>query len=515
MSSSPRLTRELERARAELAALERRRAGFVEVEQRAASHSPLRAYWNDPDGFVRDAFTWGPGEGPAPYQSEIMRSLVEHHRVSARGPHGLGKTTENAWLILWFALTREGHDWKVITTASAWRQLTVYLWPEVHKWARRLRPDVIGRPLLRPDVELLDLAIKLKTGQATAVASNDPEKIEGAHADHILYVFDEAKIIPAATFDAAEGALSTGDAYAVAMSTPGEPSGRFYEIHRRATGYGDWWTRHVTKEEAIAAGRMDAEWCEKRRDQWGDVSAVYKNRVLGDFASSDENAVIPLAWVEAANERWLAWRELGGDDAPDCVGVDVAAGGQDESVLAPRRGWVITTLHSFAYADTMATTGEVATVIRKGARTAIVDVIGVGAGVADRLREQGHDVVAFNAGAATDATDSSGELTFVNKRSAAWWAMREYLDPTNDSRVALPPDEETGGRLTQDLTEPHWGYDSRGKILIESKKEIRKRIGRSTDYGDAVIQAFWSEPPAPTAEVVVYEDDDSDWMPGY
>lgn len=92
--------------------------------------------------------------------------------------------------------------------------------------------------------------------------------------------------------------------------------------------------------------------------------------------------------------------------------------------------------------------------------------------------------------------------------------MREYLDPANDSKVALPPDDVTDGKLTQDLTEPHWGYDSRGKILIESKKEIRKRIGRSTDYGDAVIQAFWSEPTEGGPEVVVYEDEDG-WMPPY
>lgn len=511
-----RLKRRLEASRRRLAELERQRDGVLDVQRAAADLSPIRRYWSAPSAFVREAFTWGPGEGPADYQCKIMDELVLRRRVSARGPHGLGKTSIAAWLILWFALSRDGLDWKVITTASAWRQLTVYLWPEVHKWARRLRPEVIGRDLLRADAELLDLAIKLRTGQATAVASNDPEKIEGAHADHILYLFDESKIIPAETFDAAEGALSTGDAYALAVSTPGEPSGRFYDIQRGAPGYDDWWVRHVTVDEAIAAGRMSAEWCARRKRQWGEGSAVYRNRVLGEFASSDEDAVIPLAWVEAANERWLAWREATKDDPQiHAIGVDVARGGDDLSVIALRSGDVITELRFFSYSDTMQTTGEVAyTMGKTGAAYAVVDVVGVGAGVTDRLREMGHSVIAFNAGARAGVTDSSGELEFVNKRSAAWWAMREGLDPANHPTVCLPPDDITGGNLTADLTEPHWSRDSRGRIAVESKDAIKKRLGRSTDFGDAVMQAFWWEPPDISGTVVVYDGAEG-FMPSY
>lgn len=501
MPWSPRKTHQLERRRAELDALERYRDEILGLEKRAGDVSPLRRYWDDPVAFVREAIAWRPHEaGPTPYQEEMMRALVEHRRISVRGPHGLGKTTENAWLILWFALTRDGEDWKVITTASAWRQLTVYLWPEVHKWARRLNPEVIGRPLLRDDVELLDLAIKLRTGQATAVASNDPEKIEGAHADHLLYIFDEAKIIPAETFDAAEGALSTGQAYAVAVSTPGEPTGRFYDIQRRAPGYGDWWTRHVTKHEAIAAGRVDAAWCEQRFLQWGESSAVYQNRVEGNFASSDEDAVIPLAWVEAAIQRWLEWRESGLEVPQTCVGVDVARGGEDETVLAPRLSHVVGELLTSAKEDTMRTTGRVAAALAAGGY-AVVDVIGVGAGVVDRLAELGLPVVPFNAGEGTDVRDSSGMLAFLNKRAAAWWALREFLDPANGSKVCLPPDD----MLTGDLTAPKWWETSRGLIQIEAKKDIKKRLGRSTDRGDAVVMCFYTPPIAEVVRIV-YEE---------
>ncbi|MFE2720698.1 hypothetical protein ACFXKI_55110 [Streptomyces mirabilis] len=139
------------------------------------------------------------------------------------------------------ATTREavGYDWKALTTASAWRHLTVYLWPETHKWARRIRWDVLGR---EPFSELLRLNLKLVHGAASPVASNKPELIEGAHADSLFYLIEEAKVVPDDTWDAIEGAFSGGrmdglpEAFALAISTPGPPAGRFYEIHKRAAG---------------------------------------------------------------------------------------------------------------------------------------------------------------------------------------------------------------------------------------------------------------------------------------
>ena len=434
-----------------------------------------------------------------------MDRLFAAKRVAVRGPHGLGKTALNSWVVLWFALTREGEDWKVITTASAWRQLEVYLWPEVHKWARTLDWDKLGRKPFT-DQELLTLNLKLSTGQASAVASNQPALIEGAHADHILYLFDESKAIPEGTFDAAEGAFSGADdvsgleALALACSTPGEPSGRFYAIHKRQAGFEDWDVVHVTKAEAIGAGRISEQWAEQRAKQWGVKSAVYQNRVEGEFASSDEDSVIPLAWVEIATARWDEERAK---QTFTCAGVDVARSGSDATVIALRFGWRIEELRHTALEDTMETTGRVNGVLRGLGGYAIVDVIGLGAGVVDRLREQGFAVVAFNAGERTDRLDSSGELGFVNKRSAAWWNMRELLDPANNLPIALPPDD----LLVGDLTAPKWRVTSGGRIQVESKDEIRKRLGRSTDSGDAVIQAFWTPDEEPEEDgYLVYDD---------
>lgn len=463
-----------------------------------ADVSGILKYYDDPAGFAREAIAWKPGRSLAPYQGEALAEIPARKRVSVRGCHGLGKTSISAFAVLWFALTRDaaGRDWKCVTTAGSWRQLTHYLWPEIRKWSRLIRWDFLGLPPLREGQDLLVLSMKLRHGEAFAAASNKPELIEGAHGDSVMYVFDESKAIAADTFDAAEGAFSGAsededlEAFALAMSTPGEPNGRFYDIHRRAPGLDDWHARHVRLEEAIAAGRVARDWAERRKAQWGADSAVYNNRVLGEFWSSDEDGVIPLSWYEAAVERWHAWDDAGQAEqgGPHLLGVDVARGGQDKTVIALRDAWVIRELRVSARESTMATTGRVAGLLGKDPKaTALVDVIGIGAGVYDKLREAGHRAEAFNASAGTRRKDVTGEFSFNAVRSAAWWNLRELLDPSRGAEVALPPDDE----LVGDLTAPHWRITSGAKIQVESKDDIRKRIGRSTDRGDAVVMALW------------------------
>jgi hypothetical protein len=213
---------------------------------------------------------------------------------------------------------------------------------------------------------------------------------------------------------------------------------------------------------------------------------------LGEFWSADEDGVIPLSWIEAANHRWLEWQQNGAvppEDGLHTMGVDVARLGSDDTVIAVRHGDVLTELRRSRKEDTMATTGRVKGIWDGDKRIApVVDVIGIGAGVVDRLREMGvSSTVAFNASEKTSRRDSSNTLGFVNCRSAAAWNLREMLAPHSAHEVALPADD----LLTGDLTALHYRYMSGGKIVIESKDDIKKRIGRSTDSGDAVIQAYW------------------------
>ena len=460
----------------------------------------VKTYRDDPVAFVHDCFTWGEGEGPTIYQDRIMADLPIFKRVCARGPHGLGKSALDAWVLWWFALTRDGTDWKVPTTASVMRQLEKYLWPEVRKWARRIRWDVVERPPVEYHRELLDKNLKLSTGEAFAVASDVPEYIEGAHADELLYIFDESKMIEPETWNAAEGAFANGEALWLATSTPGEPEGTFFDIQSKKPGFEDWKVHHVTLEECIDAGRISEQWAEDRRRQWGEDSAAYINRVLGDFATPEADGVISLKDIERANELWHVWEDEGRKGNFVGVGVDVARYGKDKTVLALRNDTakikVISRIDYYARQGTMETTGFVKGILdlyKSG--FAVVDVVGLGAGVVDRLRELKKKVVAFNSGSKTDARDRAGELGFTDLRSASLWALREMLE---DGLVALPEDD----LLTGDLTAPHWKVVSGGRIQVESKDKLRTRIKRSTDSGDAVMQIITISSPGSSWEDV-------------
>jgi hypothetical protein len=454
-------------------------------------------YWDDPYGWVRAHIDFREDEdGPSSDQAEVMGQLPHRKRVSVRGPHGLGKTSLAAWIILWFADTREraGVDWKVVTTASVWRQLEHYLWPEVRKWARRLHGTRFN-----PEKQLLMMALKGYFGEAFAVASDQPTNIEGAHAAHILYVLDEAKAIPPDTWDAVEGAFSAGEPYALSISTPGGPQGRFYEIQTHKPGYEDWWTRHVTLAEAMAAGRIRKDWAAARERQWGVTSAVYQNRVLGEFAVQDEDAVVPLSWLEAANLRWQERGDLGATPMSQ-FGLDVARFGGDKTVFADRRAAHVMPMEVYEGQDTMVT-ADLAydrLIANPGAK-ACVDVIGVGSGVFDRLRQRlgPERVLAFNGSAGTLLRDFSGEFGFVNTRSAGWWTLREVLDPRQGFLIAIPDDDE----LTGDITAPKWSVKTNARIAVETKEDLIARLGHSPDKGDAVMMSVWPGEPTPSVLV--------------
>lgn len=476
---------ELQEARKRLEALQRR-AGL----QRAGR------YRNDPVGFVKEVLRATPSE----YQERILNEIVKQRKVAVRGPHGLGKTCLASWVVLWLAVTRDavGVDWKGITTASAWRQLTDYLWPEIHKWSGKVDWEKIGREPFDA-VELLKLGLRLKNGSATAAACTDPQKIEGAHADCLLYLYDEAKAIPAQTFDASEGAFSgagedTGrEAFALAISTPGAPAGRFFDIHARVEGLESWFPIHITLEDAVAAGRVSAEWAEEKRRLWGEDSSIFRNRVLGEFAS-EEDGVVPYEHVAQAMDRWH--RVQRGPGWGDLTTIAVDVGGEsssaDKTKIALRHERGIKEVRTFEGKNTMEVAGFVKAIYDAHIHPAksiqvIVDVIGIGAGVVSRLREQGISVQAFDARAKTSFRDRSNELQFFNARAAALWHVREVLDPDYEDVVPIPQTD----RLMGDLTSPKWKMTSGGKILVESKEEIKKRLGRSPDDGDAVMMACW------------------------
>lgn len=428
---------------------------------------------------------------------------MEYKRIAIRGPHGLGKTALASWIVLWFCLTRDGNkkaDFKAALTASNWRQLSKYLFPEIHKWTWRLDWKKIGRPPLKKKIELLELNLKLTTGEAFCLASKQPAALEGVHANSVLYILDESKAIQDAIWDSVEGAFSTGnkegtEVFVLAISTPGPQMGRFFEIHSHKEGLEDWHTKHVTLADAVRAHRIDIEWAEQRKKQWGESSATYQNKVLGEFAADDTTGVIPFSWVALANQRWEDLLDELEDFGPvQTLGVDVAGAteGSDNTVLAPMHtNFIIGEIEVYPEGNIDRATMEVAGYVKGFIDThqgaiPVIDVIGIGTGVADRLAEQEYKVRRFIASEGTDAKDESGKFGFLNKRAASWWRVREMLNPESGLSVALPPHPD----LIRELTVPKWTMQSGARYKVEGKQDIRKRLGRSTDIADAVIMAL-------------------------
>ncbi len=228
---------------------------------------------------------------------------------------------------------------------------------------------------------------------------------------------------------------------------------------------------------------LPAGWPEERRQEWGEDSAAYQVRVLGEFPEQGIDSLISLKWVTEAQERE-------GEAGEPCeFGYDVAGYGGDESVVYLRRGNVVERLGAWRDADTMASVGRVVDMARHHRPALIkVDSIGMGQPVYDRLREtlrgQPIGVVGVNVG--ENASDSE---QFANRRSEIFWGLRERFK-TGDISI---PKEDT--LLMGQLIALKFSYTSRGQIKLESKEDMRKNRSegaswRSPDRADALSLCF-------------------------
>lgn len=211
----------------------------------------------------------------------------------------------------------------------------------------------------------------------------------------------------------------------------------------------------------------------------------------GDFQAGMEDdpwQVIPTAWVDAATARWKA---LDRKPRMDSMGVDVARGGKDKTVIARRHGMWFDTPLTYAGSETPdgPTVAGLAIAALRDRAPIHIDVIGVGASPYDFLMAANQQVLGVNVSEKSLARDKSGRLSFFNQRSELWWKMREALDPANNTGIALPPDT----RLRADLCAPKWKVQG-SEIKVESREEIIDRIGRSPDWASAYILALMDTP---------------------
>lgn len=436
----------------------------------------LKAWGDDPRRFVREAL----GVAPEAWQDEVLARIAKgRQRLAIRSGHGVGKTALQAWLVLWFGVTRA--DAKIPATAPTSHQLVDLLWGEVAKWHRALAqrlPAIAGAIDIRAD--RIDFKPWGGTAYARTSRRDQPEALQGFHADNLLFLIDEASGIDDRVFEVAEGALSTPGALIVMAGNPTRADGYFHRAFTRDRKR--WWTRCVPCAES---GRVSKDYVASMASSYGEDSNVYRVRVLGEFPRVEDDCVVPLDLVEAA-----VLRDVEPVASRALWGVDVARFGDDATALAKRAGNVVPEpVKTWHGKDVMQVAGLVkaewdATESAMRPAEILVDVIGIGAGVADRLRELGLPARGVNVAEAPAARER-----YVRLRDELWFQARDWL-AARDCRLA---EDEA---LVGELTGPRYAIESSGKLRVESKDEMKRRGLRSPDRADAFCLTFAGNPAA-------------------
>lgn len=401
-----------------------------------------------------------------PDQTRVVESVVEHRRTAAPSGHGVGKTMIAAAILLWFLFTRFGS--KVITTAPTWFQVETLLWREVARLYAGARAP-LGGSLAKAQIDLG------AEWFAVGLSTDEPTRFQGIHAPAVLVIFDEATGVDPGIWDSSEGIAVSPDDRFLALGNPTDPSSRFKGV----CDSGDWNVVEISSENhpnvlerrIVIPGAATYEWVQERLKKYGGRdSDEYRFRVLGKWPKAGSNVLIPTSLVEDAAARWV---EPSG--RPDAAGCDVARYGMDETVIvAIHEGGHPARPEIRQGQNTMETAGQLKAL---NARRTHVDDTGVGGGVTDRLSEQEFPVEGENFG-----ETARDEERFVNRRTELWWGARDALAT---GLVSVPPDPT----LVADLTSVRYSFDSKGRVKLESKDDVKKRLKRSPDRGDAYVLA--------------------------
>lgn len=439
----------------------------------------IASFRADPLGFVYYCFPWGKGaltkhDGPDSWQRDVLVELGERTisadsatQIAVASGHGIGKTALIAWIILWFMSTR-AHP-QVVVTSNTGKQLSDKTWRELAKWHKasinsRWFEWTATRFYYKPHPE---------TWFASAIpwSKERSEAFAGTHEENVLVLFDEASLIDDVIWEVTEGAMTQKGAFWVVFGNPTRNTGRFRECFKKFRHR--WSYKQIDSRTAkMADNKKICHWI----DDYGEDSDFVRVRVKGEFPRAASNQLISSDLVESAAGRTVSAGEYG--HAPRILGVDVARFGDDQSVIIRRQGLAASGLKKFRELDTMKFAGLVAREIRDWDPDAVfIDGVGVGAGVVDRLRQLGYSVVEVNVG--TAAVD---DKQYSNLRAEIWCKMRDWLK----AGAVIPDDSE----LKDDLIGPEYGYDSRDRIQLEKKDDMKERGLASPDSADALALTF-------------------------
>lgn len=453
-------------------------------------------YANDPIGFFRDVLKWTPWSR----QEEIALLVRDHPLVSVLSCNSAGKDAVAAHLALWWVFARRG---LVLISGPTERQCREILMGEIRRAFGRAK-DLPGK--------LYEMALRLDGDEQTGIlayTSTEASRLTGFHAPNVLCILTESQALEGFSWEAALACATGADSRILAVGNPLHNAGKLFETARSPA-----WaslkipaTDHpniIARREVIRGGPT-IEWVERMAAEYGRESSIYRSRVLGEFPDDSLESLCKRSWLDAAADRWesgaleeRAWRQSW------TAALDPARFGLDKTSLAARQGPIVRKLVTWGQQDTMTTVGLLLTQLREwgaptftgqagawheqqqrngfaaaGGRTGLIriDEIGLGAGILDRLREQGYPVEGFNSSRAPSAP-ADHDLYF-NARAQAYFSLRQQLEA---GTLALPRDEQ----LFEELTATQWKPSSTGRIQIESKDDLKARLGRSPDRADAV-----------------------------
>ena len=496
---------------------------MIAKEEKQRIINDALSYWaKDWNRFVRDALCARLDRE----QQDIIDSVQHNPLTAVASGTARGKDFVAACASLCFMYLTPRFDdngvlvenTKVAMTAPTGRQVSNIMTPEVRRLLRAARAKF---PFCCPGRLVADdIRTSFEEWFLTGFKADDnaTESWSGFHAANTMFVVTEASGISEIVFNAIEGNLQ-GNSRMLIVFNPNITTGyaaramkseRYKKFRLNSLN-----AENVVKKQNLIPGQVDYEWVKDKVLNWctpiqqesfndgeGDFiwdgvlyrpNDLFRVKVLGMFPKVAEDVLIPYEWIEIANERWKRYQEEGFETNKKCrLGVDVAGMGRDSSVLCPRYGSYIPKFdvhQSAGKADHMHVVGMASSYLKQKGSKEFIDTIGEGAGVYSRQLELDHKNVyscKYSEGA-DGLHDITGEYDFANMRAYCYWAFRDWLNPKNNFLPAIPPCE----KLMEEATETHWKFQSNGKIIIEPKEEIKKRIKRSPDYMDSVANTFY------------------------
>ena len=458
-------------------------------------------YYADPLGWVMWAFDWDYGEllgflGPDVWQIEMLNHVgqkvidrgfdgiapVDPIREATASGHGIGKSAITAWLILWIMSTRPFS--KGIVTANTGDQLRTKTWGELGKWRTRC---IVGH-WFEYNNGKGSMSLYHKSWpeswrvDAQTCREENSEAFAGLHSANStpFYIFDEASAVPDSIWEVAEGGLTDGEPMFFVFGNPTRNTGKFRECFTRQKHR--WNCRQVDSRTAkMTNKKLIEEW----RKDWGEDSDFFRVRVLGRFPKAGDMQFISSDDVHQAQKRG-AGLYLGDD--PLICGFDVARGGSDNCMIVFRRGKDAKSEKTYRIPgekskDSMVVAAKVAMLLdRHLPDVTFIDVTGIGGPVGDRLRQLGYHCI--DVGFGHNATD---EKRFSNKTAEMGSRLNDWLI----NGGAIPDDPQ----LEMELTSREFDHDKKDRLVLQSKKDMKKLIGVSPDWADALYLTFAQNVP--------------------